>query len=57
MQGLTYGSSVNDDRWEEGPLILNHVRGGGAGVSGAPRHHVICQPQKLLHNRQDMLIT
>ena len=52
---LTYGSSVNDNRWEEGPLILDHVWGGGTRVCGAPRHHVIRQPQELLHICRDML--
>lgn len=46
---VTHGCSVNDDRGQEGPLVLDHVGGCGSRLCGPPLHHVICQPRKLLH--------
>ena len=42
--GVTYGCSINDDRGQEGPLVLDHVGGCGSRLCGPSLHHVICQP-------------
>ncbi len=39
---VTYGCSINDDRGQEGPLILDHVGGCWSRLCGPPLHHVIC---------------